>query len=485
MQSHSTIHGWTFERLQSERLSSGGGLLLFVSATMVLLAFIPLTPPVDAIKGGGLTARGMIEFGLILAGILLMAGYARSKNLPWFDLRSPSFLLVSAFVFWAVVSSLWSVNPMLAIAKGLELWAVTISAAMFVKLSGRTHEPDRIERIMAWSLIAVLVIALFGNFIFWGKLLPSSGDDSLPLYLMGEEPPALAERPRLMLAYAHPLLTGDLLALAIVSLFVVPVNKLLKTTAIILLSMLLWMTDARGPTIALAVALIAMLVVKIRRASVKAIIFALVISIALGIALVFQDNLLKPFQALLTDDVYTLNSRTELWTSVFRHIAAQPIIGYGYYASRYLLMKDFIWGGQAHRVRIALDYFDASINRVAAWVIGTRNMLRALLLALLAPTERLKRFEREGDFTSRLAMMEEVSEQLGLAAESNRLYETSQRIAQREALVNEISTRLQSGTSVEMTLTSAARSLKDVLKANRVAIRLGKPPAETQNGVNS
>ncbi len=84
-----------------------------------------------------------------------------------------------------------------------------------------------------------------------------------------------------------------------------------------------------------------------------------------------------------------------------------------------------------------------------------------------------------------LAMMEEVSEQLGLAAESNRLYETSQRIAQREALVNEISTRLQSGTSVEMTLTSAARSLKDVLKANRVAIRLGKPPIETSNGGNS
>jgi GAF domain-containing protein len=84
-----------------------------------------------------------------------------------------------------------------------------------------------------------------------------------------------------------------------------------------------------------------------------------------------------------------------------------------------------------------------------------------------------------------LAMMEEVSEQLGLAAESNRLYETSQRIAQREALVNEISTRLQSGTSVEMTLASAARSLKDVLKANRVAIRLGKPPVEAANGGNS
>jgi len=81
-----------------------------------------------------------------------------------------------------------------------------------------------------------------------------------------------------------------------------------------------------------------------------------------------------------------------------------------------------------------------------------------------------------------LAMMEEVSEQLGMAAEANRLYETSQRIAQREALVNEISTRLQSGSTVEMTLSSAARSLKDVLKANKVSIRLGKPPVETTQG---
>lgn len=85
-----------------------------------------------------------------------------------------------------------------------------------------------------------------------------------------------------------------------------------------------------------------------------------------------------------------------------------------------------------------------------------------------------------------MLMMEEVSEQLGMAAEANRLYETSQRIAQREALVNEISTRLQSGSTVEMTLTSAARSLKDVLNANKVSIRLGKPPvaATTEEGGN-
>lgn len=70
--------------------------------------------------------------------------------------------------------------------------------------------------------------------------------------------------------------------------------------------------------------------------------------------------------------------------------------------------QEIVWGGNLGRVRIGLDYFDASINRIAAWVIGTRNMLKALLLALLTPIERLKQFEAEGDFTSRLAWMEEA-----------------------------------------------------------------------------
>ena len=60
------------------------------------------------------------------------------------------------------------------------------------------------------------------------------------------------------------------------------------------------------------------------------------------------------------------------------------------------------------RVHVGLDYFDASINRVAAWTIGTRNMIKALLNALLEPTEDLKRFEVEGDFTSRLVLQEEL-----------------------------------------------------------------------------
>lgn len=59
------------------------------------------------------------------------------------------------------------------------------------------------------------------------------------------------------------------------------------------------------------------------------------------------------------------------------------------------------------KVHIGLDFFDASINRIAAWVIGTRNAKKALLRALLEPTEKLRAIEAAGDFTARLALLEE------------------------------------------------------------------------------
>jgi L-rhamnose isomerase len=72
------------------------------------------------------------------------------------------------------------------------------------------------------------------------------------------------------------------------------------------------------------------------------------------------------------------------------------------------VMHEIVRGGFLQRVHIGLDYFDASINRIAAWVIGTRNALKALLLALLEPTDTLRRYEAEGNFTARLALMEEL-----------------------------------------------------------------------------
>jgi len=72
------------------------------------------------------------------------------------------------------------------------------------------------------------------------------------------------------------------------------------------------------------------------------------------------------------------------------------------------IMQEIVRGGYLDRVHIGLDFFDASINRVAAWVIGSRNALRALLMALLEPVAQLRQLEAAGDYTARLALLEEL-----------------------------------------------------------------------------
>jgi L-rhamnose isomerase len=70
------------------------------------------------------------------------------------------------------------------------------------------------------------------------------------------------------------------------------------------------------------------------------------------------------------------------------------------------LAGEIVHGGVLDRVHLGLDYFDASINRVAAWIIGARNLQKALLMALLTPAHTLREHERSGNLTARLAMME-------------------------------------------------------------------------------
>ena len=65
-------------------------------------------------------------------------------------------------------------------------------------------------------------------------------------------------------------------------------------------------------------------------------------------------------------------------------------------------------GGLEGSVKIALDYFDASINRIAAWTVGVRNLQKALLMALITPNESLKQLQDEGDFTALLVKQEEL-----------------------------------------------------------------------------
>lgn len=94
--------------------------------------------------------------------------------------------------------------------------------------------------------------------------------------------------------------------------------------------------------------------------------------------------------------------------------------------------------------------------------------------------------DEKGRFSQEdLELIEEIGERFGLAAENTRLVEESQRVAQREALINEISSRMQASNNVEATLTEAARSLRETLQAHRVMIRLGSPVNAAPKGGSS
>ena len=72
------------------------------------------------------------------------------------------------------------------------------------------------------------------------------------------------------------------------------------------------------------------------------------------------------------------------------------------------IAKEIVRNDALDRVFIALDYFDASVNRIAAWTVGARNMQKALLAALLTPSETLAAYQNAADYTSMLVMSEEL-----------------------------------------------------------------------------
>jgi GAF domain-containing protein len=161
--------------------------------------------------------------------------------------------------------------------------------------------------------------------------------------------------------------------------------------------------------------------------------------------------------------------------------------------------SEFLGMGQ-HQLGLDIDFESDAVWHSAAWtpeleaaaqenrlVERVENGRRILVMPVQVRGEVIGAMEFELDADGLLSeedrqLIEEVSQRFGLAAENARLFSESQRIAQREALINEVGARLQATSNVENTLTEAARSLQHMLKAERVSIRLGEPPAVNGNG---
>lgn len=113
------------------------------------------------------------------------------------------------------------------------------------------------------------------------------------------------------------------------------------------------------------------------------------------------ENIADKFSALndFVNDILLHISRGVRWDS-------DHVVTYGDMLTS--IMTEAKRAGMLGKLHIGLDYFDASVNRIFAWAIGLRNADRALLNALLEPTDLIKKAETDGDFGLRLALSEEA-----------------------------------------------------------------------------
>ncbi len=105
--------------------------------------------------------------------------------------------------------------------------------------------------------------------------------------------------------------------------------------------------------------------------------------------------------SLSLDEILLHVSRPMRWDSDHVILLNDDILG---------MAQELVSADLLVRTRIGLDFFDATISRTAAWVIGTRNMQKALLRAMLLPMDRLKQSETALDFTARFALTEEFKD---------------------------------------------------------------------------
>ncbi|MDA7551060.1 L-rhamnose isomerase [Rhodobacteraceae bacterium Araon29] len=105
--------------------------------------------------------------------------------------------------------------------------------------------------------------------------------------------------------------------------------------------------------------------------------------------------------ALSVDELLLHVSRPMRWDSDHVILQSDDIL---------MMAQELVTSNLLDRTHIGLDFFDATISRTAAWVIGTRNMQKALLRAFLLPLEHLKSAENNLDFTTRFMMTEEIKD---------------------------------------------------------------------------
>jgi O-antigen ligase len=317
-------------------------ILLFLSMSFAVAAFIPITSRADALSSE-LDVNRVREIGLLMLALVIVLVHA--QNIVTLDLilKNRTFLIVSQFACWALLSSLWSPNPLLTISKSIEFFIIALIACLIIAIAVRTRTfSEEFVNLLVNVLITLVGVLLLVNVVIWGTPIPIVSYGTLA-NLWGPE--AELGRPRFVLGTLHALATSALLSLTIICLLASQLSNFLKAIYAPPLLTLLWLTDSRSSIIGLFIALPVMFFMRIKSTAIRLWLLGVGILLTAGYACfpMYDLNSIE-----WGPHVETLNGREYLWHYIVGLISDRPVIGYGYFASRFLILRKFPWAGQAH-----------------------------------------------------------------------------------------------------------------------------------------
>ncbi|MEM7208439.1 MAG: O-antigen ligase family protein [Pseudomonadota bacterium] len=328
---------------------------------LVVMAFMPVVETGNVMTSESSISR-VIEIGLLLAasGIIVIAIIV---NQCYVAIKSAGWFVVLAYAVWAMLTFLWSTNPVLSFGKGGELiLCYFIAVALVVYMKGLDIlDSNSFLRVIALGVFAAVVALIFANFAIEG---------GSPFRFT--EASEWSGRPgRFYLGYSHPLETGELMLIAIIITTVLRAPIALKLILGGVFFYILLLTHGRN-LIGMCPLVVAVVMYFSGGITTRvALWFCTVACVLVFVVFLLSGDIIEN----LPRDFWTLNNRVPLWIKSSEFISDSPFFGVGYFSSRYFLLEHFAFAGHAHN-----SYVEAALT---TGIIGLGLMLIILFYALI------------------------------------------------------------------------------------------------------
>lgn len=316
-------------------------LLLPLSLFFILAGNISLSVDQGSASTAVIRAAGLAcGIGCLLIVVARQPGTRIDSVVQWL---TP----FAVFLAYCVFSAAWSLQPSATLIRSAETAITIIFAALWAHVAARQSASER--EICTWMAVAVVGVALYGLFVnaalFGGPIR---------IVVNSEE----SERPRFVFGSLHPLAVGDILAIGTIAAIMSAMRLVLKIFALLVLLPLLYLTNATGAILLVAVIAATYLGARAVRSTGTARTIILlpfgVMTAYFAIAIAFALELPVTQKIMEDQRIWTLTGRTQLWSAIWESGLANTWFGTGFDAARNAILDIFGIAYQVHNQYLAI-----------------------------------------------------------------------------------------------------------------------------------